>query len=1041
MSRFSNFVLAVFLIVALAGVSYYAYLSEKPRADLVEADTKLQADYYIDTDKNGVVNYYDYVLFMESYGSLKGDFNYNQYADLNMDEKIGKDDYALLMQYSGFGLGKNLLESLPEDENAKNWKLIGENRITNTIFNITADDFSPFKNIIQITSDEQKFQLINDGEIIVNGEERYVISGWVKTDSPSNLDLQVAVDGYDVGSSQHWYESFHVYPNDKWTFFSREIRIPEEENAMPVKIWARTEIKGKYFVSDIEFRKVDSVFEEIEKNKNLLLNSDFSSGLDRIVSPEAVEFHDVKDSYITTKVDRTFLEKVELETPETYALSAYVKSSSDNPAKVALWIYNGKEGGDYRQPESVEVGIEWQRISYAFNLNEGGTDFFPGIFAPEGSVAIDKVQLEKGELTDYKLNKNTIINLRTGKFANVFFDDEDITIDLTIENGMLDSSKGSYEVYVTDYNSNIIYDDYQSYDLEPSEFARRGIKLGTNNKGHFRVNAVLKDSQGKVIDNYVINVARIERIYEDAFRQSSNFGIHTNQFGYFNLEPDLINQRYEIMRESGAKWTRIFLYWGVVEPVQGEYDWETYDLLMDSAQKNKMHVLLSSADINFPSWSASKNSQEYDEFINEVIKRYSGKITAFEIENEPYLAGKEVSFNSYEDYLNFYSELHNRISGIIRSVAPDMKIVANVGGPGENVDYFEELSRRGLLNNIDAVSLHLYPKPESIAEMNGYEKRISDTLNILSSNGGNRIEIWQSEASRFSDDLDPNYFQYIDIYNRPLSPEHFVANMWIREGVIKRSLGVSKDFQFTFATQDIIYTYYNFFNDRWLGAKPIYPAYNTMISFIDRATPDEKINLNEIVSMHVFKKDDKIVATLWNMADNNHESNLITDSDLSFISQYDFMGNRVGISNSRISFNSYPNYLVFDFGNLNRFKQIVKNSQLCISYKSCNNEERRILDESTTTAIVDKGGSIVTEIADAVSNLQDETQTEHSQPRTSDLSAGTNSQVGEDNNIVTKTNVKQSEEREISGTEIILIGAVALILIIIVIIIIAASRK
>jgi hypothetical protein len=996
---------------------------------------------------------------MESYGSLKGDFNYNLYADLNMDEKIGKEDYSLLMQYSSFELGKNLLEPLPKNENVNDWKSIGEDKITSTIFNSTTDDYSPFKNIIQINSDEQKIQLINNGEIILNSGDRYVVSGWVKTDSPSNLDLQIAIDGYDGGSSLHWYEYLHVYPNDKWTYFSREIKIPKDRDTIPVNIWLQTYTRGKYYVSDLEFRKVDSNVESVEKNKNILLNGDFNSGLDRIVSPEAVEFHESQDSYITTKSEQTFFEQVNIETPESYTFSAYVKSNSDKPAQAAFWIYNGKIQGDYRQPEPVEVGNEWQRISYTFNLKEGETTFFPGIFTPQGSVAIDKVQLERGDLTDYKLNEDAIINLRTNKFANVFFDNEEVKFHLSLENGGEENAIGHYEVYVTDYNNNIIYDDYQSYSLKPSEFSEREIKLNTNDKGHFRINAVLKDSQGKVIDNYVINVAKIDRIYEDQFRQNSNFGIHTNQFGYFNINQELIDQRYDIMKESGAKWTRIFLYWGVVEPVQGEYNWEFYDALVDSAQANKMHILLSAADINFPSWSTSKNSPEYDNFIAEGVKRYNGKISAFEIENEPYLIGKEIGFNSYEEYLNFYSELHNRLSGIIRNVASNLKIIANVGGPGENTDYFEELSKRGLLNNIDAVSFHLYPKPESIAEMNDYEKRISNTINILGNNGGSRIEIWQSEASRFSDDLDQEYFPYIDVYNRPLSPEHFVANMWVREGVIKRSLGVAKDFQFTFATQDRIYTYYNFFNDRWLGAKPIYPAYNTMIRFIDQAVPDEKISINSIANVYIFKKGDNTVAVLWNVADNNRESNLITDSDLSFVNQYDFMGNRVRITNSKISFNSYPNYLTFDSSNLNKFKQIIKDSKLCISYESCNNEERRILDESTTTAIVDRGTSIVNEIVDTVSNSESQQPVEQSpiqsessstsqvssgsssQPKTSDLSTGTNSQTSEDSNIATETNVQQTEKSGISNTEIILIGAIAFVFIIIIILIIAAASR
>ncbi|MBS3143491.1 beta-galactosidase [Candidatus Woesearchaeota archaeon] len=937
-----SWILVSVLVVILIGTGLYIQTQKVRVAEIIQPQTKIHADYNLDIDRNGIVNLYDYIRFMEYYNS-----GYDENADFSNDNEINDDDFNQLMSYTNYELGDNLLPPLSEG-----WGVLNEDRNELDEINYVADDNSPFDNIIELSPDLQKLQLITDSTISVNGGDRYVVSGWIKTDSEINSEVQVAIDGYDSQDTSHWYEYYYVYPNNKWAFFKKEIRIPGEwdNNYMEnrnVKIWIRTGQYGNYQVGDIQLRRVNREFQTINQNENLLLNSEFNSGLDRIVSPEAVEFNEGDDDYISTKVDETYFSDVKLDIPGTYTLSAYIKSNEEQDATAAFWIYKGKQFKEYRQEESFTVSNGWQRYSYTFNIeeennieNEGGKNvFFPGIYANHGSVSIDKIQLEKGELSDYKLNENVIINLRTDKYANIFFDNDDINFYVSLENGFETGKSGAYEIYVTDYNNNLIYESSDNYDLDADEFYERRIDLNDNN-GHFRVKAVVKDSSGNVIDDYVTSIAKVNSIFNNQFNENSNFGINSNQFDYSNVNADLINQRYNLIKESGAKWVRIFLYWNAVEKESAVHDWDTYDILINSAYDNHMNILLTEADGDIPQWAEdqgiTKDSENYRTFIRVAVTRYADRISAFEIENEPYLIEKKTEFNSNQEYIRYYSNIHADVSNRIRMINPNIKLVANVGGLDDSFDYFEDMSDDNLLTRVDAVSLHLYPKPGSPAEYNNYEETIDAVRSILTDHNANNVEIWQTEAARFSDDLNPDYFPYIDRYNRPLSPESFAANMWIRDAVIKKSLGIKHDFYFTIATQSRVYTYYNLFNGRWLSPKLLYPAYNTLSNLIDKSAFVEKIEPNSLVDVYVFNKGDYDIAVLWNIADNNKESNFIADSDLNFITQYDFVGNEVNIEGSTIKFNSYPNYLVFGSDNLDEFREIITNSDFC---SACNEEQ------------------------------------------------------------------------------------------------------
>ncbi len=69
-----------------------------------------------------------------------------------------------------------------------------------------------------------------------------------------------------------------------------------------------------------------------------------------------------------------------------------------------------------------------------------------------------------------------------------------------------------------------------------------------------------------------------------------------------------LDQIYSEASNTGIGRSNVYLFWNIVEPVRGEYDWQQSDVLMSFNKKNNLKVTLYFSIINgetlgpFPSW-------------------------------------------------------------------------------------------------------------------------------------------------------------------------------------------------------------------------------------------------------------------------------------------------------------------------------------------------------------------------------------------------------------------------------------------------------
>ena len=164
---------------------------------------------------------------------------------------------------------------------------------------------------------------------------------------------------------------------------------------------------------------------------------------------------------------------------------------------------------------------------------------------------------------------------------------------------------------------------------------------------------------------------------------------------------------------AGIGWIRIDFIWAVAEPFEGEYRWQVYDALVAAAEARGLQVLAVIAYT--PQWATDgpelfgvpRDPADWRRFVDRAVRRYRGRIEAWEVWNEPNLP--HFWAGSRRQYLDV---ILRPAAEAIRAADP----LARVGAPGlahlDSRDWHEwllaVLEEAG--DQIDVVTHHTYDR-------------------------------------------------------------------------------------------------------------------------------------------------------------------------------------------------------------------------------------------------------------------------------------------------------------------------------------------
>ena len=129
---------------------------------------------------------------------------------------------------------------------------------------------------------------------------------------------------------------------------------------------------------------------------------------------------------------------------------------------------------------------------------------------------------------------------------------------------------------------------------------------------------------------------------------------------------------------SGIGRSNVYLYWNMIEPVEGKFDWLQSDILMGLNEKNNHKVTLYFSIINgetlgpFPKWIGKPTLNGINQ--DELVTVLDAVLSRYHIIDSVIIAGETESYFRYQEpFIPVYQELFSNLYDEIKQKHPDVK--------------------------------------------------------------------------------------------------------------------------------------------------------------------------------------------------------------------------------------------------------------------------------------------------------------------------------------------------------------------------------
>ena len=217
--------------------------------------------------------------------------------------------------------------------------------------------------------------------------------------------------------------------------------------------------------------------------------------------------------------------------------------------------------------------------------------------------------------------------------------------------------------------------------------------------------------------------------------------------------------------DGGFAWLVQLLEWREIEPAPGEYFWEYADWLVRATEHYGIDLVLRLD--HPPAWAISSDAAipvdaaAYARFVGRVAARYSGRVLAYIIWNEPNLA---VEWSGQPPDAAGYVSLLCDARSAIQAADPEALIVSAGLAPTNHTDasalddrlYLQAMYDAGAAACFDVLGAHpygfAYPPEDPHDAHDGLNfARLADLRRIMVTEGDGRKPIWATELGWTTD--------------------------------------------------------------------------------------------------------------------------------------------------------------------------------------------------------------------------------------------------------------------------------------------------
>ena len=194
-----------------------------------------------------------------------------------------------------------------------------------------------------------------------------------------------------------------------------------------------------------------------------------------------------------------------------------------------------------------------------------------------------------------------------------------------------------------------------------------------------------------------------------------------------------VNQIYTDASSSGIGRSNVYLFWNILEPNKGQYDWRQSDVLMGFNEKNDLKVTLFFSVINgerlgpFPDWIGKPSINAIGE--DRLVDVLDAILSRYHIIDTVIIAGEtESQFRYNEQNIPVYKKLFSTVYDQIKEKHPDVKFGNSFGlhhAINKNLQHIvTDLS----IGDFAAFS---YSPTDSINEINKTPQEAQDDLEMI----------------------------------------------------------------------------------------------------------------------------------------------------------------------------------------------------------------------------------------------------------------------------------------------------------------------
>ena len=161
------------------------------------------------------------------------------------------------------------------------------------------------------------------------------------------------------------------------------------------------------------------------------------------------------------------------------------------------------------------------------------------------------------------------------------------------------------------------------------------------------------------------------------YKNNENIGLVINSPSS-SISLQQLDEIFTDASSTGIGRSNVYLFWNIIEPVEGKFDWSQSDIIMGLNEKNNHKVTLYFSIINgatlgpFPDWIGKPTLNGINE--DELVTVLDAILSRYHIVDSVIIAGEtESQFRYNERFIPVYQELFSNVYDRIKEKHPDVK--------------------------------------------------------------------------------------------------------------------------------------------------------------------------------------------------------------------------------------------------------------------------------------------------------------------------------------------------------------------------------